>query len=246
MAFFFRLNKKVYCSNVGHSFHSTFRPALPVPRLLGMSLFVVSVECRHVALEVLLQLVEGAHCLIECPQRKRGKKWRTSAAQPQECRQGSLKIPTLTLTEVSHGDKNYILRFSHSQKRLLKFRRRTACVSEIPTDNIKKENEKIFSHDTFLSELYSDVASDNEILTPCRWRGTPRRFPRRWYSPTSRHRCSWIYIVRKNTWIEDHVISLMPFYQFKIKAVTRVAVGINSTGTRDWWSFYLISAFSPK
>lgn len=74
MVFFLQLNKKVYCSNVGHSFHPLFRPELPVPRLLGMSLFVVSVERRHVALEVLLQLVEGAHCLIECPQRKRGKK----------------------------------------------------------------------------------------------------------------------------------------------------------------------------
>lgn len=33
----------------------------------GVSLLVVSIECRHVALEVLLQLVEGAHRLIKCP-----------------------------------------------------------------------------------------------------------------------------------------------------------------------------------
>lgn len=38
--------------------------------LLGMSLLVYAIECCHVPLEVLLQLVEGAHRLIKCPRKK--------------------------------------------------------------------------------------------------------------------------------------------------------------------------------
>lgn len=37
--------------------------------LPGMSLLVVTIKCCHVALEVLLQLIEGAHCLIKCPRK---------------------------------------------------------------------------------------------------------------------------------------------------------------------------------
>lgn len=56
---------KIYIFNT--AFHSVFWPEHAVLHLPGMSLLVVTIKCCHVALEVLLQLIEGAHCLIKCP-----------------------------------------------------------------------------------------------------------------------------------------------------------------------------------
>lgn len=55
--------------NIENSFHSLFWPELAALHPPGMSLLVVTIECCHVALEVLLQLVEGAHRLIKCPRK---------------------------------------------------------------------------------------------------------------------------------------------------------------------------------
>lgn len=55
-SFFFPQNKATLNLN---------RPLVAALRLPGVSLFVVPVERRHVAFEVLLQLVKGAHSLIE-------------------------------------------------------------------------------------------------------------------------------------------------------------------------------------
>lgn len=48
-------------------------------RLPGVSLFVVPIECRHVTLKVLLQLVKGAHGLIKGSKEQRNKRgWKLS------------------------------------------------------------------------------------------------------------------------------------------------------------------------
>lgn len=63
----------------------------PRPQLPGMSLPVVPVERGHVALEVLLQLAEGAHRLIECPNKNNGP---TSTERPPECWPGGSRCPS--------------------------------------------------------------------------------------------------------------------------------------------------------